>query len=58
MGAFGVLAGDNNGEVLGAYVGKLDIAIDAFTVECRAALKAIKWARDMAYGVQQNFHGG
>ncbi|OMP05945.1 hypothetical protein COLO4_08437 [Corchorus olitorius] len=48
-GSFGVIARDYRGLVIGAYAGRLDFVPDAYTAECKAALKAIIWARDMGF---------
>ncbi|OMO89542.1 hypothetical protein COLO4_19706 [Corchorus olitorius] len=46
---FGVIARDSTGKVLGAYAGKIDTLPDSFATECKAALKAIQWAREMGF---------
>ncbi|OMO98434.1 hypothetical protein COLO4_13915 [Corchorus olitorius] len=48
-GSFGVIAHDNEGNVLGVAAGRLEQVPDAFTAECLAALKAITWEKDMGF---------
>ncbi|OMP01552.1 hypothetical protein COLO4_11797 [Corchorus olitorius] len=48
-GACGAIARDSTGLVLGAYAGRLGFVSDVYAAECKAALKAAKWARDMGF---------